>query len=328
MGFWSGLFNVVGAVFDGVLQVGNAIVNAVPPVVEAAIKAAKRVVDEIVKVGTEAFRKDPNTAREYIERDLQEVNARIQRLRQKYQEKGSLNQADRESWEYLKQQRNDLNSKLTALDQINTAEDIVKQEKDYEATTVSDDNAQILQYHVGQSTHNKICTCGRPMVLQWNRELSTAGLKDFFWGCSGWYIVNNGKRICARQVRLSQEDLILFANLNRDEFKLKSAELTRKTLDPKRAKRVRDALDSIRAEHRKRRLGIAIYRCPIHGESLRLQRKKQTTNGLLDEYFLGCPRWLPNNAGCDFKVKLKSAAQISSVLVAEHDQGVFETAGS
>ena len=324
MGFWSGLLNVVDAVFDGFTQVGKAIFKAGSEVVDTAVKSAKKIVDEIWKASAGVFQEEPKTVREHIERDLQEINARIQRLRQKFQEKGSLNVADRELWEYLKNQRNDLNAKLAALDQINMAEDIVKQEKDYETTIITDLNAQILQYHVGQSTHNKICTCGRPMVLQWNRELSTAGIKDFFWGCSGWYIVNNGKHACTRQIRLSQDDLNIFANLNRAEFKVKSAELTRKTLDPKRAKRVRDALDSIRAEHHKRRLGVAIYRCPIHGESLRLQRKKQTSSGLLDEYFLGCPRWLPNNAGCNFIVKLKSVGQISSVISAEQNQGIFQ----
>jgi hypothetical protein len=317
MGFWDGLFNVVGAVFDGVLQVGKAVFKALPIVVDATIKAARKIVDEVEKAADEAFREEPKTVREHIERALQEVNARIQRIRQKYQENGFLNQTDQETWNYLRQQRNELNEKLTALDQINTAEDIVKQEKDYDATTISDDNAQILQFHVGQSTHNKICVCGRPMVLQWNRDLTTAGLKDFFWGCSGWYIENKGKRACIRQVRLSQDDLRLFANLNRAEFKVTSIELTRKILDPKRAKRVREALDSIRDEHYKRNLGIAIYRCPIHGESLRLKRKKQSDKGLLDEYFLGCPRWLPHNAGCNFIVKLKSAGQISSVIAGE-----------
>jgi len=71
-------------------------------------------------------------------------------------------------------------------------------------------------------------------------------------------------------------------------------------------------------------MGIATYRCPIHGESLRLQRKNLRNDQILDEYFLGCPRWLPDNMGCNFLVKLKSAAQISSVLDMEQRVGVLD----
>ena len=47
----------------------------------------------------------------------------------------------------------------------------------------------------------------------------------------------------------------------------------------------------------------------------------------LDEYFLGCPRWLHDNSGCNFLIKLKSAAQISSVLNSEVQKGVLQVSG-
>lgn len=126
-----------------------------------------------------------------------------------------------------------------------------------------------------------------------------------------------------RTKRLTFEDLNLFANMNRPEFETDSATLTRETINPTKAQRIRQALDAIRDAHNDKRLGIAVYRCPIHGESLRLQRTNEVRDQLFDQYFLGCPRWLRDNTGCGFKVKLKSAAQISSVLDTEQHPGVL-----
>jgi hypothetical protein len=51
----------------------------------------------------------------------------------------------------------------------------------------------------------------------------------------------------------------------------------------------------------------------VHNEPLVLKEKKVST-GLLDNYFLSCPRWLPKSLGCNYIVKLKSPAQLASVL--------------
>ena len=147
----------------------------------------------------------------------------------------------------------------------------------------------------------------------------------FFWACSGWYIEINGRRACNRQELLSPDDLLLFTNLKRPEFTISSRELTDAALDPARAERLRQALDSIRAEHRKRDIGIALYRCPVHGESMVMRRKNVQTADLLDEFFLGCPRWLSDGSGCSFVVKLKSAAQMSAVLDGERQEGLLAT---
>ncbi|MBV5299386.1 MAG: hypothetical protein JZU64_14955 [Rhodoferax sp.] len=119
------------------------------------------------------------------------------------------------------------------------------------------------------------------------------------------------------------DDLNLFANLNRSEFEIDPATPTREVVNPTKVRRIRQALDRVRLAQQFKRMGIATYRCPIHGESLRLRRKNQSSDQILDEYFLGCPRWLPENKGCNFIVKLKSAAKISSVLNTEQRVGVL-----
>ena len=74
----------------------------------------------------------------------------------------------------------------------------------------------------------------------------------------------------------------------------------------------RDFTDAI-AKLRRMRTGVTNYRCPVHKERL-LPRRKHDAFALLDEFFLGCPRWTPDGEGCNFVVKLKSAAQLAGFL--------------
>ena len=303
--------------------IGRALGQVAAPVVKAIVQGAKDFVDGLVTGFSEGLRDEPKSAQERSERELQQVNEEIADLQKRYRNQGGLNGRQKEQWKSRRERRNALNQEISAIDKFSAAEEIVQEEKSYRPVVINDDNAQILQYHVGQSAYNKLCQCGRVMVLQWNRSVTTAGVNDFFWGCSGYYVKVDGHPVCRRTQQLTFEDLNLFANLNRPEFEVDSVTLTRETINPVKARRIRQALDGIRGTQQSRRMGIATYRCPIHGESLRLQRKNQVADQLLDEYFLGCPRWLPENAGCNFLVKLKSAAQISSVLDTEHRQGVL-----
>lgn len=304
-------------------QVGRSIFGVIEPIAKNIVKSAKDFVDGVFTGFSEGVRDKPKSAQEGFERELQGVNAKIVTLRKLYQERGELTKKQRQEWATLKEQRNALNKEISALDQVLAAKEIVEEEKNYQPIIITDTNAQVLQYHVGQSTHNKLCQCGRSMVLQWDRRTSTAGLHDFFWGCSGYYVELNGRRACQKTQQLTFADLNLFANLNRPEFEIDSLTLTRETINPVKANRIRQALDNIRDSQKSKKLGITTYRCLIHGESLRLQRKNKVADQLLDEYFLGCPRWLPQNSGCNFLVKLKSAAQISSVLNTEQRKGVL-----
>lgn len=307
----------------GMILVGRAVGGVLAPVAKKIVQGAKGFVDDFVAGFSDKIREEPKTAQERAERELQQVNEEIASLRKRHLERGGLSESDKARWIVLKQRRDELNQEISGIDQFAAAEEIVKEEKSYQPVVITDHNAHVLQYHVGQSAYNKFCTCGRPMILQWDRRINTPGLKDFFWGCSGYYIMLDGRSVCSRTQRLTASDLNLFANMNRPEFDVDSSTLTRETINPVKARRIRQALDSIHGAQRSKKMGIATYRCPVHGESLRLQRKNQTTNNLLDEYFLGCPRWLPNDAGCNFIVKLKSASQISSVLNAEQYMGVL-----
>jgi hypothetical protein len=314
--FLSGAFASLGFI-------GRSIGRVAAPIVKSIVQGAKDLVNGFVEGFGDKMRDEPRSSQEKSERELQAVNEEVAYLQKRHRDQGGLTDEQKRRWTYLKERRDALNREISAIDKFESAEEIVKKESSYAPIVIGDENAHLLQYHVGQSSYNKMCQCGRAMVLQWNRSVSTAGLHDFFWGCSGFYVKVDGRGVCERTKKLTLEDLNLFANLNRPEFEIDSVTLTRETVNPAKARRIRQALDSIKGAHQSKKMGIATYRCPVHGESLRLRRKNKSTDQLLDEYFLGCPRWLPNNAGCNFLVKLKSAAQISSVLDTEKHLGVL-----
>jgi hypothetical protein len=316
LGFLSDLFAAAASV-------GRAIIGVLAPVASVIVQSAKTLINLAVTQGQAWMRNKPTSAREQIERDLHEVNDELMGLQLRGRN-GYLSSQQERRLSELRDRRDFLNDEISGIDQVLSAKEMVEDEPAYKPVTITDATAHILQYHVGQSTHNKLCRrCGCVMLLQWNRNTATAGLNDFFWGCSDFYNQTGDREYCDNTERLTPNDLNLFAKLDRPEFGINSEKLTRETVNPTKAQRIRQALDSIKDSQRRNNLGLLTYRCPSHGESLRLRRKNQPEDHLFDEYFLGCPMWLPNKQGCNFIVKLKSAAQISSVLNSEKESGVL-----
>jgi hypothetical protein len=64
------------------------------------------------------------------------------------------------------------------------------------------------------------------------------------------------------------------------------------------------------------------YLCPVHNEPM-VVREKRDAQGLLDQFFFGCPRWLPNGKGCSQIVKLKSPGQLASALESFYGRGIL-----
>ena len=65
------------------------------------------------------------------------------------------------------------------------------------------------------------------------------------------------------------------------------------------------------------------YICPIHGNSLIL-RQKNSFNGALDQFFLSCSFWNGDKPGsCNYKVKIKSPAQLAAVLKTFEGRGIL-----
>ena len=160
------------------------------------------------------------------------------------------------------------------------------------------------------------------MKLQWKRELSVAEPKDFYWGCTGWYIQQGGKRACNHTEKLQRNDYGLMTDTTAPEFSVTADEfgdiLTNKGTEKIIITRLGDLKSDLSSGHR----GVELATCPVHGENMML-RQKQNASGLLDAYFLACPYWQPKDAGCPFIEKLKSGSQLAALLKAETGQGIL-----
>src|SRR5690606_9735747 len=131
---------------------------------------------------------------------------------------------------------------------------------------------------------------------------------DFFWACVGYY---DSRRRCLHSEPLTASDFRLFVNVRRQGFKLAPIELSELVLD-QRPGRGRTAMRDLIERLQSTRQGIDGYRCPIHKERL-VPREKRLPEGLLDQFFLACPRFDADGNGCNYLVKIKSPAQFSAV---------------
>ncbi len=320
------LTDTVSSAWKTIKSAGKAFVEASRPYVETVIDTCERTVRAVRKAVKEANRPPPKDEKEKLERELEEVNNRIKSLREYYHSHGNLPEYKKKQWEDYRRQRQDLIDELKNLDNVDLTEEVVDEDTEFQFTDIDDETSHILQYHVGQTTGNKLCPkCNRyPMVLQWDRKKVEVSINDFFWGCTGWYFPGNNKKppACTYTEKLTRKDLSIFANLNREEFEITSHDLAESAISPNRAKKLKAAFGDIIQKQRSERRGTLVYRCPIHGEELKLRRKRNAEH-ILDEFFLGCPQWTANGNGCGFIVKLKSAAQLSAVLDIEYGEGII-----
>lgn len=323
MSFWS---NLTSALFSGLKTAGRVVMNVAGPALGQITEAARKVFYGAMDGINKAFVSPPATERERIDRDLNDTNELLDRLRDRYRRDGKLTPTDQAQNRHLMERRQNLLDELEALDKVDLAEELVEAEGDIEAFEITEAQFHMLQYQVGQNSLNKVCAvCGRKMGLQWDNKLLVVQRRSqFFWGCSGFYVAAPYQ--CTHTEQLCDADFKVLLNTRRSEFECTPAELAAVTFE-KNPERVRNAIRSIRSKLQKKRQGVDGYRCPVHGERLKIREKRDPIGGLHDQFFLGCPRWLPNDQGCNYLVKLKSAAQISAFLEAGGETGVISVLG-
>lgn len=315
----SWLSQLAGNVWGGLTSLGKAIVNATAPVVATVVDTLRRGVEAVQEALKKEFRPPPANERERIERDLQDVNERIMRLRKRYYQNGGLSDGEKRHNARLLEERAELVKELDALDQAEAAEDIVAEEEKYGSVEISNELTHILQFHVGQFTYNKSCRrCGRAMILQTNQSTPVAATHNFFWSCIGFY---DAHRQCKTSLPITADDLTLFVNLKRPEFEVTPADLA--DIAIRHRARIESAMDAVIGKSRKTSQGIAGYRCPVHKERL-IPRRKKVDSGLLDRFLLGCPHYSADGNGCNYIVKLKTPAQLSAVLEASGEGGLIQ----
>ena len=106
------------------------------------------------------------------------------------------------------------------------------------------------------------------------------------------------------------------------EFSLTADEFTIIIQDEDTSKLITERMDDLQSDLKSRSEGINIVCCPIHAEPMVLQKKKNGV-GLLDQYYLRCKHWKPDNKGCTYIEKLKSGSQLAALLKNKTGSGLL-----
>jgi hypothetical protein len=310
MSFFSWLANGLGTLIGVVTEVVSVVVDTVRSVYEAYAGKGGAVKE----VAAEDSRRKQDR--------LREVNDEIMHLRNRSIRGGGLSDQERRRWQGLREEREELLVRLQQAKEVKAAEKILDSEAVLQKVEVDLETTHVLQYNAFADTLGKTCKCGRPMKLQWQRNLSVAGPRDFFWGCSGWYVPMGQGKACNHREPLQRSDYGLMTDTSAPEFSVTAEEFGVILEDPGTAQVVATRVNDLRSDLAARKQGVELATCPVHGEHMVL-RKKSNPGGLLDAYFLACPRWQPNNQGCTFIEKLKSGSQLAALLKAETGRGIL-----
>lgn len=242
-----------------------------------------------------------------------DINARIVDLEDKRKRDGRLSEYEKHELDQLYARRKSLVDEAISFNEMEAAGEFTENSSDYEDLEVDSSSIHIVQFHVGQSVSNKRCSvCGRPMTLQWNRSSKNTSLTDMFWGCTGYY-----SGACRATAPFQKSDARLFTNTGREEFQITAVQLDTIIQHPAAQQNIVKRMRDIKFET------IEKYLCPEHGLELVQQEKHNPTGGLLDQFFLGCPMWKRDGTGCNYVMKIKSAAQLSSVLEIKNGRGLL-----
>ncbi len=243
---------------------------------------------------------------------LGQVNGLISDLEAKRRRNGGLSHYDAHDLNNLYSRRKSLIDEALEFHEMETAKDIAENQGDFDDVEVHENNIHIVQFHVGQAVSNKRCpACQKPMQLQWQRGTLKAGFNDLFWGCTGFYDDS-----CHKTLRFMSQDAYLFTKTTRPEFQISAGQLNNIVMKPSSQIIIKKRINDLRDEV------VEKYLCPVHGVELVL-KQKNGAEGLLDLYFLGCPMWNGTDSGCNFVMKLKSAAQLASLLEATTGRGLL-----
>jgi hypothetical protein len=309
MSFFSWLANGLGTLFGVVTEVVSAVVDTVRAAYDAFVGSGRPVKEA---AAAESRRKQEH---------LREVNDEIMHLRNRGMG-GGLSDQERRRWQELREERDELRGALQQVKEVRAAEKILDSESVLQKVEVDLETTHVLQYNAFADTLGKKCTCGRQMKLQWKRELSVAGPKDFYWGCTGWYVPMGQGKACNRTEPLQRSDYALMTDTSAPEFSVTAEEFGVILEDPGTSEIVISRVNDLRSDLAARKRGVELATCPVHGENMVL-RKKSNPSGLLDAYFLACPHWQPNSQGCSFIEKLKSGSQLAALLKAETGRGIL-----
>ena len=310
---------IQGAVgfIEALTDAAGLAIGAMAAIAVGTVVVGTAVAAHLIRAGIAEYQRahgsvDAKRERERREREVRDINSEIMEYESKRFRDGRLNENEGRDLKELYRCRHDRTLLLAEANGIVIADDVAKGVGAYDNVHVSDVNTHILQFHVGQTVFGKACRrCGTPMVLQWQQRLETVQMRDFFWGCAGFY---DGK--CRNVEPFVQSDMTLFTNTDREEFTISTSELTSIARLPHSVQLIRRRMDGLV------NIANSTYYCPVHHEPMVL-RTKRDADTLRDMYFYGCPRWRPSGLTCNQIVKLKSAAQLSAALETMSGRGIL-----
>jgi hypothetical protein len=299
MGFFS-------SIIKGVVSLGATVVGVV---INAVSEFKTKVTEKIYELQTN--HDELNKEVESKTNTVKDVNDEMSEYVDKYKKDGSLTTRDKERIKQLKNQRKKIENELQDINEKKIGVELQHEKTNYGSLIIDNDKIHIMQYHRGKTIHGKKCRkCGQSMILQWKRDILITDLSDLFWGCSGYF---NPNMPCRNTEFLTPQDYQLFADTNVPEFEITNQEFN-KIINYKNApKIIVEMINNIKGAK------LIEYICPIHLEPLVL-KEKVNNNGLLDSYYLQCPR---HDLRCGYKEKIKSAAQLSAVLKSHTGRGIF-----
>lgn len=178
------------------------------------------------------------------------------------------------------------------------------------------ETTHVLQDNAFADTLGKRCSiCGRHMKLQWKRDLAVAAPRDFFWGCTGWYVQKSNGKACTNTEPMKASEYGLMTDLSQPEFAMTADEFGIILSEPSTERILAERIDDLKADLSKSCRGVELVTCPVHAENMLLKTKRGVNGApaLLDAYFLACPHWLPHDKGCTFMEKLKSGSQLAAL---------------
>ena len=311
MGFFSSLFNGLGTILGVLADTVSAVVGNIFAGYESYRQRGGAVKDAAVM---EAQHKKDR---------LRDVNDEIIALRNRHMSRGGLSDQERRRRNELSEERDELLGKVNEAKEIKAVEKILDTEAQIEKIEVDLDTTHVLQYNAFADTLGKKCRiCGRQMKLQWTRDLAVAKPNDFFWGCTGWYVKAEQGTPCKHRESFQRNDYGLMTDTSAPEFTVTSEEFGEILTNPETQQIIASRVQDLQSDLSKRKQGVELVSCPVHGEHMVL-RKKNNPAGLLDMYFLACPRWQPNDQGCSFIEKLKSGSQLAALLRSETGSGIL-----
>ncbi len=308
MGFFDDVLNVIGKVFNVVMYAAGTVTGITAAGVAEFTQVAYEKYGEFRAKNRSA---NLTLVNKPIHNATKDLNDQILELELKKRKDHTLSQNDNQRLTSLYSKRDNLKDEIRSNNEMLMTEKMQNGQGTYDSIHINNVNSHILQFHVGQTVFGKRCRqCGRPMVLQWKQGMQTVSMTDFFWGCIGFY---EGLR---HHEAFNQGDMDLFTRIDRPEFEMSSQALSNIVVLSGPKSNITKRMSDIKREQ------TDVYLCPIHNEPMVLREKKDAL-GLLDQYFFGCPRWLPNSLGCSQIVKLKSPAQLASALEAFYGRGIL-----